>query len=367
MNLLLFNLATDAEDPILGFTTVWLSALARHCDQIHVITVRQGRLDLPDNVSVYSVGKEQGYGKLRRGEQFYRHLAHVLRSTTIDACFAHMNPLFAVMAAPLLKARRIPITLWYAHKSVTLKLRVAEKLVDQVVTSSPEGFRLPSRKVLSIGQGIDTDRFGLSPISREADRPFTVVSVGRLSPVKGLETLIKATDRLVRHHRMENLSVRLVGPVYDVAYAERLRRLVADRGLGGVVHFVGALPHEQVSREYRQADAFVNLSSTGSADKAVLEAMSCGIPVLTSNVAFERVLGSLASSAMVAKGDAVGLAERLWMLAELSPQERRAAGQQLRRVVVSRHSLEVLARRLAKEILPGRHSLPGTHPRERRI
>jgi len=40
VNLLLFNLATDADDPILGFTTGWLNRLAAHYTQVDVITMR---------------------------------------------------------------------------------------------------------------------------------------------------------------------------------------------------------------------------------------------------------------------------------------------------------------------------------------
>ena len=353
MHLLLFNLATDADDPILGFTTAWLRALAEHCDRVHVITVRQGRLDLPDNVSVHSVGKERGYGKPRKAVAFYRQLGHILRAESIDACFAHMNPIFAVMAAPLLKVRRIPITLWYAHKSVTWTLRVAEKLVDRVVTASPESFRIPSRKVIVTGHGIDTTRFVPTPVPRGPDRPFTVTSVGRLSPVKRLETLVEATDLLVHHRGLTNVRVRLVGPAPDVVYAERLRREVAARGLDEIVDFVGPVPHAHVLAEYQQADVFVNLSDTGSVDKAVLEAMSCRVPVITSNVAFKRILGNLSPSLMVAKQDTLGLADRLLRLSQQSPDEWRALGHLLRRIVVEKHGLDKLVHRLVFELLTG--------------
>ena len=44
--LLVFNLATDADDPLLAFTTVWLNRLAEHYDSVDVITMRAGRLDV---------------------------------------------------------------------------------------------------------------------------------------------------------------------------------------------------------------------------------------------------------------------------------------------------------------------------------
>ncbi|MBL8145083.1 MAG: hypothetical protein JNL34_01745, partial [Anaerolineae bacterium] len=64
--LLVFNLATDADDPVLGFTTVWVNRLAAHYEAVDVITMRVGRLDVAGNVHVWSVGKERGWSEPRR-------------------------------------------------------------------------------------------------------------------------------------------------------------------------------------------------------------------------------------------------------------------------------------------------------------
>ena len=84
MHLLMFNLATDADDPILGFASGWIAALAKRVEVVHVITMRAGRVDVPGNVRVYSVGKEKGYSEPRRAAEFYRHLIRVLRRDHID-------------------------------------------------------------------------------------------------------------------------------------------------------------------------------------------------------------------------------------------------------------------------------------------
>ena len=97
MRILLFNLATDLDDPILGFTTHWIWALAQRVERIYVITMRTGRVEMPANVQVYSVGKELGYSEPRRLVEFYRHLWRILRHDRIDLCFSHMMPLFTVL------------------------------------------------------------------------------------------------------------------------------------------------------------------------------------------------------------------------------------------------------------------------------
>ena len=92
MRLLLFNLATDEADPVLGFGSVWISELARHCESIDVITMYRGAVDLPNTVRVFSAGREHGWSKARRLAQFYRHLTRLLSAHRYDVCFAHMMP-----------------------------------------------------------------------------------------------------------------------------------------------------------------------------------------------------------------------------------------------------------------------------------
>ncbi len=342
--LLLFNLLTDADDPVLGFTTLWLNAIAGRCQQVDVITMQIGRLDVADNVQVYSVGKEKGYSEPRRALEFYRILFGLLRQNRYDACFAHMMPLFALMAAPLLKIAHIPTTLWHAHKAVSTILRLAEKTVDHVVTPSPESFRLPSRKTHLIGHGVDTDLFTPSVTPRPVDRPFTIISAGRIAPVKRLESIIEAVKLLVDATGKPDIRLRLVGNVYpqDADYANHLRDLVTKYGLNNIVEFPGGIVYSEVAREYQQADVMVNLSATGSIDKAVLEAMACGLPVVTANEAFQSILAPWKDSFLIPPDAPDELAIRLRRLMEVSPEERNALGLQLRAIVVEQHSLNHL-------------------------
>jgi hypothetical protein len=159
MRLLWFNLATDVDDPILGFTTGWIQALAARVECIHVITMRAGRVEVPRNVRVHSVGKEKGYSEPRRAVMFYRQLFRILREERIDVCFSPMMPLFIILAAPVLMRKRIPIVTWYAHPSLTRTLKLAHRLSDYIVTSLPTAYPYKHDKLRVIGQGIDTDLF----------------------------------------------------------------------------------------------------------------------------------------------------------------------------------------------------------------
>lgn len=346
-------MVTDADHPVQGFTTAWITHLARLCKSVHVITMLKGRIALPDNVSVTSVGKELGHGKLRRAAMFYRQLWRVEQREEIDACFAHMIPIFAVLGAPLLKAKRIPTTLWYTHRSTPPLLRIAEKVVDRIVTASQESFRIPSSKVIVTGHGIDTRHFVPASEPRPQAQPFRITSVGRIAPIKRLEIFLEAIELLVDRYGPDSLRVRIVGGAYphDSTYAAVLQRYMRENDLGSTVAMVGPVSYKDVVREYQQADLFVNLSETGSLDKAVLEAMSCAVPPISSNVALLPILEEFHSKLALHDAEATLLAQRIAEIIGWPERDRLALGNALRAYVVENHSLDRLSKLLINDVL----------------
>jgi len=344
VRLLLFNLATDEDDPVLGFTSAWIRALAAHCDAVDVITMRAGRLVLPAHVRVRSVGKERGYSVARRVGEFYRLLFAALRGPRIDGCFSHMMPAFSVLGGPVLRAKGIPLVTWYAHPSLTRTLRLAHHLSDRMVSSLPTAYPYRTDKLTMVGQGIDTGLF--SPAGREADPPM-LLCVGRLSPVKDHRTLIDAAARLHATGERFRLAV-LGGPVTpgDELYARELRGRAEARGIGALVDWVGPVAPIDTVGWYRRCAAHVNLTRTGSGDKSVLEAMSCGRPSLAANEGFRETLGPHADRLVFPRADADALADRLRAVLRLTPADRARLGQDLRARVAERHALDRLARRL---------------------
>ena len=340
----------------------WLQRLAARVDALDVLTMRAGRFALPGHVTVRSLGKERGWSEARRAVEFYRALGPLLARRRYDAAFAHMAPLFAAMAGPLLRVRRVPLTLWYARGGpAPLALRVAARWAETVVTPSRESFPLATAPVVVTGHGIDTARFRPAAAADRAGS-FRVVSIGRIAPVKRLERLVDAAGLWRDAGGGGPLTVSLVGPVLDGdrEYAERLRRRVAERGLAGVVGLPGPVPPSAVPECYRTADVAVNLSETGSVDKAPLEAMACGVPVVSANPAVVPILAGVEPRLVVPPGDAAALAGRLAWLAAIGAVDRAGLGARLRPVVVREHSLDRLVDRLVTDVLgrPSRAATP---------
>lgn len=263
MRLLVTTQAVDKNDPVLGFFHRWLELLAGHFESVEVICLRAGEHALPKNVSLHVLGSGT---KILRAVRFLRLVFALERQ--YDRVFVHMNPEYIVLAGWYWRLRGKKIVLWYMHKAVNLRLRIAAFFANDILTASKESFRLPSRKLHIVGHGIDTRIFFEDPsVSRES----WALSVGRLTTSKRHDLAIAAA-----HADHRQLRIAGDGPEMEAlkSYAQKL---------GADVVFLGGVPHAQLGDLYRRAAYFIHTSETGSLDKVVLEALACGLPIRTND------------------------------------------------------------------------------------
>lgn len=354
--LLLFNLMTDSADPVLGFTSVWIRALARRCESLDVITMYQGALDLPDNARVFSAGRERGLNRAARLAIFYRHLLRLLAAAPYDACFAHMMPLFAGLAGPLLTARGIPTVLWYAHRQKSAQLRLGLMMSRRAVSADATSFPYATDKLRVIGHGIDADFYAPGdPVGPSSPRRPLVVQVGRLAAIKHQKTTIRAVAKT-------ETALTLVGGLqagYPAPYAHELETMIQRFGLADRTRLTGDLPPLEVRGWYRRADIAVNMSPVGLFDKTALESMACATPTVVCNPAFAPLLGDYRHLLLIdGPRDAAGLRRSIEGLLSLSAAERAQIGQTLRAHVIRQHSLASLMPNLLSVLQTG--ELPPT-------
>ncbi len=348
LRVLMFNLATDVTDPVLGFTTAWIQELAKHCDYIDLITMYQGDLDLPDNVRIFSAGREQGLSKPMRVLNFYRQLLPLLATRQYDVCFAHMMPLFAGLAGPLLTARGIRTVLWYTHRQQSRQLKLGMNMSWRVVSAVQTSFPYPTDKLRVIGHGINTDFY--APDDSSKHQPPTVIQVARLATIKHQDTTIQAIAQTDAH-------LVLVGDVqqgYPQDYKQELETVAQFLNIRDRVTFTGDLLPPDVLEHYRKAQIAVNMSPIGLFDKATLESMACAIPTIVCNPAFADLMGEYADVLIVDKPDDVaGLSRKINHLLSLSDEERATIGETLRQQVVQKHGLSSLIKRLVNVLSTG--------------
>jgi D-inositol-3-phosphate glycosyltransferase len=123
---------------------------------------------------------------------------------------------------------------------------------------------------------------------RLGDAP-TVLFVGRIQPLKGLDVAARALAEL---DDPRALLVVVGGASGPEGHAElrRNHKLVVDLGLAGRVRFVDPQPHHLLSTFYRAADVVVVPSQSESFGLVALEAAACGTPVVAAAVGGLRTL-----------------------------------------------------------------------------
>jgi glycosyltransferase involved in cell wall biosynthesis len=338
MRLLVVNYEMADDAPVLAWQARVVRALACRAERVVVLTERRGAHAVPPSVRVEELPRPGFPPVLARRAAAVRHAFRLCRAERVQAVFVHMAHRQAYRLYPAFRALGLPVLLWYAHGAVSWHLRLAHRAADRVVTSTPEGFRLRSRKARVIGQGIDTELF--APGAGGPRRGL--VAVGRVSRRKRLDLVLAAMEDL----RDEDLPLTVVGgplTADDRAYAGELARRAADRALP--VTFAGWVPFERLPDVYRAARLQVHVSRTDSLDKAVLEALACGCPTLTSNPAFRELLAPHPD--LVLDDDRPeAIAARVRALAAGG----RPGPDELRRLVVGRHDLASYADRLIGEL-----------------
>lgn len=343
MKLLIITQKVDERDQVLGFMHRWIEEFAKHCESLLVICLEEGAHHLPENVRVLSLGKERRQSRIRYVLRFWYFVWRERHG--YDAVFVHMNQIYVILGWLLWRILGKKISLWYAHGAVSASLRIAGKMADVIFTSTASGFRIKSSKVRIVGQGIDTDHF--APVARPENPTPKIIMIGRLSPAKDQATLIQALELLAQSgEKFEASIIGSAGREGQEPYAQLLYRMVKEKHLETQVHFLGGVAHKEILAHLRQADIFVNTGLTGSLDKAGLEAMAAGLPMLTCNEAYLDVLGRYRDLLMFEKKNPADLAKKLMVLLHMDAVSWRHLRQSMRAIVVEHHRVEGLIEKI---------------------
>ncbi len=203
------------------------------------------------------------------------------------------------------------------HDQVARQLEAVDAVVavsDHIATTFRAAFPDYPGIVATVGNGVDVTRFQPRPQSKAApsqgaDRKRRILFVGRVSPEKGIHTLIEAFGELAR--RFEDVELHIAGPKWALSpdfitslssdprvtallrfydrwgactYEQHLEKLIADYDVGERVRFLGNVPHAKLVETYQAADVVVNPSLSESFGISVVEGMACGKPVVGTRV-----------------------------------------------------------------------------------
>jgi colanic acid/amylovoran biosynthesis glycosyltransferase len=160
----------------------------------------------------------------------------------------------------------------------TFARAAAVHCVSSAILKEARHMGLDPAKATVIRPAVDPELFVPTPARRHTDDVFSVVTVGTLIWVKGHEWALQAVRRAVDSGI--NVQFDVIGDGPD---RQRVLYTIGDLGLEKHVRCLGKLPPKEVLRRVQQADAFLLSSLSEGISNAVLEAMSCGVPVVTTD------------------------------------------------------------------------------------
>jgi len=339
MKLLIVTQKADSSDPILGFFHRWLTVFSSHVEQLTVVAQRVGKFSLSPNVSVVSLGKEQGRARWLQIIRFW-WLQWRLRGQ-YDAVLVHMTPVWVILGWPVWFLLRKRPYLWYETRRGSRRLSLALFFVRKVFCATVQGLPAPHRKQVVTGHGIDTDNFRPDFSRRESG---LIVAVGRITRSKRYDIILRAFAALPQTYRLQIAGGMITRA--DEAEWSMLQSLIRELKIFGRVTVRWVDPGEMPSL-LQHAELLLH-ACVGGLDKAVLDAMACGCPVVTSSSSAQEILPE---SCRATDESLATVAQRILAL---TPSDRSALAQELRRRVTADHSLPKLIEKLVEEMMEGR-------------
>ena len=339
MRLLIVTQKVDKKDPILGFFHRWIEEFAKNFEKVTVICLEMGEYNLPTNVKVLSLGKEERRSKAEYISRFYKYIWQERKN--YDAVFVHMNQEYVLLGGILWRIWGNKIMLWRNHPEGSLVTRVAIKLANQVFCTSESSFTARFKKTVLMPAGISTEIFRRNEnIRRE---PNSILVFGRISPVKKLEVFVDACQLLKQQG--VNFKASVVGdplPGHKYYY-EKLKKSASAAGLEKIVDFKPGVPNTEAPDLYNHYEIYVNLTPAGSFDKTILEAMASETVPVVSNHSLLPLVGD---DFVFIENDASSLASRLKVIFLLSAEEKRNVGREARKKVKKYHELSILSEKI---------------------
>ena len=214
--------------------------------------------------------------------------------------------------------------------------------VDQVVAATPLDraqmvwhYGADTQRISVIPCGVDLNHF--KPIDQAQARAELGVPphphrmllfVGRIEPLKGIDTLFHALALLVEQRPTwwGNVCLAIIGgdrretPDQWSAEMKRLRRLQGELGIAELVTFQGSQSQKRLPSYYSAADVVVVPSHYESFGMVALEAMACGTPVIASDVGGLRyTVRDGETGLLVPRQDPTALAEKIELLLKDEP------------------------------------------------
>ena len=279
-----------------------------------------------DNITIYKVGVHKKnlhfWRKTEVAEWLFKagfRYHALLRKNSYD--LAHAFFAFPTAYLCLRSARKLPYIISLRGSDVpgyNVRLRIDYKLLSplfrriwksaSVLVANSKGLAelagkfMPELGIGVINNGIDTEIFYAGP-AKSITQPVKVLTVCRLISRKRIDLLIETVAEAKELGVDIQLNIAGQGNLMH-----RLEKLARKLAVAERVNFMGRVPTEQMPQLYRDNDIFVMSSAHEGMSNAMLEAMACGLPIVTTRC--EGIEELIANNGIVVDRPGAGLIAR---------------------------------------------------------
>jgi len=342
MKLLIITQSVDKNNTVLGFFHEWIRALAERFESVVVICLEKGEYDLPSNVKVLSLGKEEGQSKIKYIWRFYKYILRERKN--YDSVFVHMNQEYILLGWKTWLLLGKPIYMWRNHHSGNFLTGIAALFCRKVFCTSKFSYTAKYKKTVFMPIGVDGERFKIKDLGFRNKN--SILFLGRIAPVKRPDLLIEALGDLRERNTEFTASIYGDALPKDASYLDSLKSRTKELSLENKISFHKGIPNTETPSVYAAHEIFVNLSSSGMYDKTIIEAMASGCLVLASN---DNLRGEIDDMFIFKEGDSQELGVKIQNLLSLSADDKDRAKTSLR-AFAEKHSLKALCDKLSVEI-----------------
>jgi glycosyltransferase involved in cell wall biosynthesis len=337
MKLLIITQSVDRKSfvPLLFFVE-WLREFGKQCERVTVIAQRVGEYDLPENVHIKSLKKEEGLPVWRQILRAWGFMCSERKN--YDAVLVHMTPIWVVLGAPVWLILGKRMYLWYEARGTKWHTHLAVLIVRKIFSASEGGLPIKTKKNVITGHGIDVDFFSFGNGERDS---HLLMTLGRHTKAKRLDHILHAFAKLPTEYRLLNIGAMITEK--DTKTVEDLKKLAGELGVSDRVDF-RTVSDEELRDLLQRANVLLHASERTSLDKAVLQAMACGCLVVTSSPVVKPCVPA------ICRADSGTMQEVTEKLLAASSEEQGGMRSELRKNVVQNHSLPSLIERLVGEM-----------------
>jgi glycosyltransferase involved in cell wall biosynthesis len=217
----------------------------------------------------------------------------------------------ALRKMTLMQATDLFRTTFRFCKTCDAVVSISNAVHDALIARYP----IDAAKCSVVHRGVDIDSFSFDP-KYKTGCPVSLLFAGNIKPGKGVDDLVGSLDFIP-----SPVQITLCGRA-EPGYMKSLMDRVDDAKGGAMIVHKGVLGREELVSHYHSSDFFVFPSHREGLGKALIEAMSCGCPVVCSDIpAFRDVVENGWNGAMVRVKDPESLGRTLAGLIE-NPDQR---------------------------------------------